>query len=675
MRRFLTNAVAATATLLLGHQIAQADPISIEDLARLPAVSNVTVTSDGNTMFALVGPSTGRDQDRPIIASWDLNDLSKPPNTVLPDGNEIEFIGLRALKDGHVFVVARKPFSGQLGGCSEGRSIGATNTWLTQFLITDASFDKFDNPFLDERGMRGFSESTKRCLRMEARGSIVSTLPLDPDNVMISRLKGRTLGSEIAKLNLASGSVDVVFKNASSRGAGYVHPADGEIMSASGIDDEGNGYELEVFVRADKGQPLEKHPALYVDLVARQEMDVIHWDNDAKVYYVSTNKFSDLRQIWAYDPAARAFVGDGPVYAHEQFEASGVRTSRRASDFGRVLGFTYMADIQRTEWVDQELGGLVLGLENAFQGQIIGVIHASDDRNRIVFSVSNSDQPPRYFILEDKGKLTPIADQRPWVDNSELRKTELVKYTARDGLELWGLLTPRAGWQPGDAPGKAIVLPHGGPWARDFGGWDSSGWIPFLTSRGFTVFQPQFRGSTGWGLDLWKAGDGRFGYEAQDDKDDAATWLVSRGYAKSDEVAIFGYSYGGYAAMAAATRANSPFQCAIAGAGYGQSQKITLALDLDRFGRMVFGEAISGRDVIKDVKNAEIPILIYHGDRDVRVPDTYGKAFYRAIRKHTDAKYVNVPDMPHSLPWTPDQHRKSLTAIENFLEDECGFEW
>ena len=672
--RNLAAGILGCGLLISSAVSANADPVPIEDLARLPAISSVSVTSDGDTMFALVGPASGGDQDRAGIASWDLNDLSKPPVTVAPDA-DTEFMFLSALKNGRVFIAARQPFTGQLAGCSEGRSIGSTRTWLMQFFISDAEFSEFESPFLDERGMRGMSDATKTCLRMEARGSIVSSLPLDPKKVLISRLEGRTFNTEIGTLDLESGQVDVIYKNTSARGAGYIDPADGEIMSASGVDARGSGFELDVFVRAGKGEPMEKHPELSVDLVERQEMSIVHWDNDAKLYYVNTNKFSDLKQIWAYDPVAREFVGDQPVFAHDDFEAGGIFRSTRESDFGRILGFNYSADITRTEWVDAEVGGIVRGLENAFQGQGIGLIYISDDRNRVVFSVSDSNQPARYFMLEDKSKLSAIAEQRPWIDASAIGKTELVKYTARDGRDLWALLTPRAGWEPGDDPGKAIVLPHGGPWARDFGGWDSSGWIAFLTSRGFTVLQPQYRGSTGWGLDFWKAGDGQFGYTAQDDKDDAAAWLVSEGYAESDAIGIFGYSYGGYAAMAAATRANSPFQCAIAGAGYGESDKINVGLDLDRYGRMVFGNAISGRDVIKDVKNSEIPILVYHGDRDVRVPDTYGKAFYRAIRSHTEAKYVNIPEMGHSLPWTPDQHRLSLSEIESFLDNECGFDW
>lgn len=671
IRDFAAGALAGS--FLLSSAIpAFAEPIPIEDLARLPAISSVSVSTDGDTMFGLVGPTAGADQDRAVLASWDLNDLTKAPVIAAPDNDGSEFTFVLGLKQGSAFVSVRKPFTGLLTGCSEGKSTGSTRTWLRQFFITDAGFENFDAPFLDERGMRGMSDATKTCLRMESRGSIISRLPLDPDHVLISRLEGRSFKTEIGKLNLKTGEVDVIFKNTDARGRGYIDPSDGDIMSASGVDEKGNAFELEMYVRAEKGADLEKHPELSVDLSDRRELSVVHWDNAAGLYYINTNKFSDKKQIYAYDPVKKAFVGDA-VFAHPDFDAGGIVTSTTA-DFGRILGFEYNADVTRIEWVDPELGGIALGLENAFKGQIIDLIHVSADRNRIVFSVEESNQPARYFLFEDKAKLTPIAAQRPWLDPADMGQTDLVTYTARDGRELLALLTPRAGWQEGDDPGQAIVLPHGGPWSRDSGGWDSSGWVPFLTSRGFTVLQPQYRGSTGWGLDLWKAGDAQFGYKAQDDKDDAAAWLVSEGYAATDKIGIFGYSYGGYAAMAAATRANSPFQCAIAGAGYGESAKINVGVDDSRYGRMVFDDAISGRDVIKDVKNSVIPILIYHGDRDVRVQDSFGKDFYNAIKRHTTAKYVNIPDMPHSLPWTPEQHRLSLSAIESFLYNECGFE-
>ena len=95
-------------------------------------------------------------------------------------------------------------------------------------------------------------------------------------------------------------------------------------------------------------------------------------------------------------------------------------------------------------------------------------------------------------------------------------------------------------------------MPHGGPWARDVLGWDL--WAQFLANRGYAVLQRQYRGSEGWGQTLWRAGDGEWGQKMQDDKDDGARWLATRGIADPDRIAIYGYSYGGFAAMAARVR-------------------------------------------------------------------------------------------------------------------------
>lgn len=673
LRSIAKFVLVTTASVMSLQAPALADPVPIEDLARLPAISSVTVSTDGETMYALIGPSTGNDQDRAVIAAWDLNDLSKPPVTAAPDGKDSEFFLLRALKNKHVLTYVRQPYTGVLRGCSEGKMTGSTRTWVNKILITDNTFSKFDEPFLELDSGKGVSKSTEICLGMEARGSVVSRLPLDPDSVIISRLDARSFENELVRYNLETGESESLFKNTSDRSAGYIDPRDGEVMSASGTDDEGGKYTLRTWLKPQKGGDLELQDELSVDLVKRQELDIIHWDQDNNRYFVLTNKFSDKKRIYAYDPATHKF-SEEPLFAHPDFDAAGVYTSQNASRFGRVLGFIYDADVSKIQWVDPEVGGLMLGLEKSFAGQHVSLIYISDDLNRVVFSTESSNEAPRYFLLQDKSKLQMIGAERPWIDTNSIGSGELVQYTARDGLTLPAILTPRAGWKPGDAPGKAVVLPHGGPWARDFGGWDASGWVPFLTSRGYTVLQPQYRGSTGWGLDLWRAGDGQFGYKAQDDDDDGAAWLVSEGYANPDQIVMFGYSYGGYAAMAATTRANSPYRCAIAGAGYAESAKINVKLDRNRFGRMVYADALSGRDVIKDVANAEIPVLIFHGDRDVRVPNKFGKAFYNAVKRYTTAKYVSIPDMPHSLPWTPAQQRKSLGAIDSFLQNECGLE-
>ncbi len=161
-------------------------------------------------------------------------------------------------------------------------------------------------------------------------------------------------------------------------------------------------------------------------------------------------------------------------------------------------------------------------------------------------------------------------------------------------------------------------MPHGGPWARDSLRFDL--WAQFLANRGYLVLQPQYRGSEGWGQKLWRAGDREWGGKMQDDKDDGAKWLVEQGLADKDRIAIYGYSYGGYAAMAAIVRPDTPYQCAISGAGLSELRYFDKVTFEGAYGREFQNPTIKGLSPLDVAKEASIPIYIFHGNRDQRVP-------------------------------------------------------
>ncbi|CAN0496765.1 unnamed protein product, partial [Scytosiphon promiscuus] len=221
-----------------------------------------------------------------------------------------------------------------------------------------------------------------------------------------------------------------------------------------------------------------------------------------------------------------------------------------SQDFGAILGFTYSGTVRETYWLDPEMKSIQDGLDAAFPGKNVAISDYTADRNRVLFAVSAADMPPAYFLLVDKSKVAVIGSQRPWIDVEDLGKSKFVYYSARDGLQIPAIITLPAGFEEGQKAKGAIIVPHGGPWARDSAGFDSSGWTQYFASRGYIIMQPQYRGSDGWGRALWRAGDGEWGQKMQDDKDDGAAWLVENGYVDADKIAIHGYSYGGFAAFA-----------------------------------------------------------------------------------------------------------------------------
>jgi dipeptidyl aminopeptidase/acylaminoacyl peptidase len=291
----------------------------------------------------------------------------------------------------------------------------------------------------------------------------------------------------------------------------------------------------------------------------------------------------------------------------------------------------------------------------------------------VIVEKSGPKQPAEYYLLTDGSKLFLLGRSRPWINTAALGDDRLVQYKARDGLMIPAFLTtpPKSVYGPGPYP--TLIEPHGGPWARDELDWDFTGWTQYFAARGYAVLRPQFRGSEGWGQKLWRAGDAEWGQKMQDDKDDGVKWLISQAIADPKRVAMFGYSYGGYAALAAAIRPNGLYQCAISGAGAGDLAALEAATFENRFQREFQHSTIRGLDALQHAKEAQIPVFLYHGDRDQTVDIEQSRKFAAALRSAgKPVRYLEIPDMGHQyVTWTPAMHERQLVVVEDFLKTGC----
>ncbi|MFI4973507.1 MAG: alpha/beta hydrolase family protein [Caulobacterales bacterium] len=298
------------------------------------------------------------------------------------------------------------------------------------------------------------------------------------------------------------------------------------------------------------------------------------------------------------------------------------------------------------DWVDPGTG-LKARIPVA-DGADVHFAGASDDLKYILVVKSGPKQPPEFYLLTDGAKLALLGKSRPWIDPAALGDTRLVEYAARDGLMIPAFLTtpPKDVFGPGPYP--TLIEPHGGPWARDDMDWDVSGWIQYFAARGFALLQPQFRGSEGWGQKLWRAGDGEWGQKMQGDNDDGVKWPIDQHIADPARVAMFGYSYGGYAALAASIRPNGLYQCTIFGAGAGDLAEIEQATFDNRFQREFQHPTIAGLDALAHAKEAKIPVMLYHGDRDQTVDVEQSRKFAAALKAAGKPyRYVEIKDMGH----------------------------
>lgn len=335
---------------------------------------------------------------------------------------------------------------------------------------------------------------------------------------------------------------------------------------------------------------------------------------------------------------------------------------------------------QRTRAVffDPRLKEVQSALESSFGKHDVSIVSADRNREKIVFSVAATGQAPGYFLFDTQtGGIGLIAWHNGALKNARLNPVSTVRYAAGDGQQIEAVVTmPRHRKDAKNLP--LVVLPHGGPWARDDADWDSYQWAQALAELGYVVLQPNFRGSTGYGMTWEKAAEGNWGYRMQDDLNDGVAFLAAKGAIDPKRVCIMGWSYGGYAAARAAQRDAATYRCAIAGAA-PVNMRAMVEYDKDYLGRYgakaALGSASTNLDDISPALHADqikIPILIVQGAKDQRVPVAQARGFVARLKRAgkvegKDFEYLEQPLNTHNLLREADRVQL-LKATKAFLD-------
>ena len=276
-----------------------------------------------------------------------------------------------------------------------------------------------------------------------------------------------------------------------------------------------------------------------------------------------------------------------------------------------------------------------------------------------------------WYLLNRKGEINLLGSSLPGLKPEMLSDVEWTSYTARDGTRIPALVTiPK-----GEGPFPLVVHPHGGPVARDYWGFDL--WAQLLAHHGYLVVQPQFRISQGFGRKHLEAGYGRWGLEMQDDLDDVIGYLEKRGLADPERVAIFGWSYGGYASFVGSFRDPNPYSCAIAGAGVADVPYFRAWLaDQGDFAEASYRKTIGGINPLDHVDSVDVPILVIHGDKDERVPVAESRKFVKELKKfNKQHKYIELKGANHFFGTIYYRHwMEMFPAMLDWLDNTCGLQ-
>lgn len=589
---------AAAAVCVVAHGAAAAPPPA-SAFGRVPAVVDAEISPNGQRVAILGGTSEQR-----IIS---IATIDQPGLPILQLGS-VEATRLRWAGDG--FVIASVAYW---------EKSDAQRSYRIERHIAVTPEAKAVSRFFDNLTTTQFLANGQPIAGVTAGASpriIVNDLveSLGAQGTMNTRMKRKGL------------------ENASVRALWSIDPATGKGRVVERGDPDTQGWEVDL-----AGE-------------ARIRRDVDELTHRRAIFGRAKGK-SQWTQLWAEGPAGPEYhvLGysdpDDAVY----LEKDGKIVRRRLADGGEesvsdsgtaaqliwdtyrntVAGVASGSDRVSTQWLDPEVGAAHGVMSRAFKGKDVSLAGWSIDRQRFMARVAAPSSPGVWYLYDRARKeISPLGAEYPELEGVTLGTTRWTSYKARDGLEIPAFVTV----PPGAAPKSKlplIVLPHGGPAARD--SFDFDFIAQFLATRGYVVLQPQFRGSAGFGPAFQEAGKGEWGGKMQTDLLDGIAALTATGEIDSGRVCIVGASFGGYAALAGATLHPDAYKCAASIAGISDlGQLVTEEARL-------FGRSIAGFDELREelgvadrgkleatsparhAAAAKAPILLIHGDQDTVV--------------------------------------------------------
>lgn len=340
-----------------------------------------------------------------------------------------------------------------------------------------------------------------------------------------------------------------------------------------------------------------------------------------------------------------------------------------------VIGYRYTDDLRRDFYIRAPFDQIATEIQDALQVDSVVLTSWSKDRTLFTIRAITAGRPDQYFLYDlEEPSLSPVGGEAPWLDGEPLGEVQSFEYAARDGMTLYGYMTLPPGVSEGPLP--MVLLPHGGPEARDTAHYD---WLAqAIASQGYLVLQPNFRGSSGYGQAYRDAGFGEFGGKMIEDIIDAADWAQGTGLAAGDKYCVIGASYGGYAAMMSYLRDPEGVHCVVSINGVSNPSSLAGAYDRDGIGFAYWEQYMGDQYKISDAARVAMTpldrsseftaaILLMHGREDTVVPVSQSRAMNTKLKTQSNFRYAEIEGDDHFLSST-DSRVHVLNETLGFLE-------
>lgn len=472
--------------------------------------------------------------------------------------------------------------------------------------------------------------------------NVIDYLPDDPEHILVAVDFDIQTMPSVYKVNVNTAKKSRIIKG-KRQIRDWISDRQGRVRIGEGYDYD-NG-DVVIYERKDDDTDLRK--IFEYNAFKQNQISILGFDIDPNILYYRTYK-GDKLALYSLNLTS---MEKTLVFEDENYDVDGSLVySSKTND---VIGIRHAQADHGIHYFKNGRTAFHKGLDKALPETINYIRSFSRDENRYILYIENDNIPGVYMIGDREQKsLFPLFETYPLLPPESIADNKKVTYTTRDGLEIEGYLTlPLFG----KAPYSTVIHPHGGPGARDYDGFDY--WTAFMSHRGYAVFRPNFRGSSGYGKEFSDAQMRGWGLEMQDDISDATQWLIKEGIAKKDKICIVGASYGGYAATMATVKTPDLFACAVSFAGVTHLPKLAY-----RQGKFLGGDLIAENQIGEDsddlkarspyynAEKVKTPTLLVHGYED-RVVNVEQSRLYAEELEDLDkpVKYVELETADHYL--------------------------
>jgi dipeptidyl aminopeptidase/acylaminoacyl peptidase len=648
--RALSSALFGVLILGCGFAAAaQAAPPPPAEVYAAPAQVRLAALSPSGRYIAVVSQQNNLD----VLRVYDADDLKGGWKA---QANVMELANVRWLQwkgdDRIVFSEIMPAFFGS--------SAGGRMVQKTQLYSIDRQLKKFIN--LSARP-KNWTEQPN------IQDDVVSFLPGDPNHILVSIDWRSPIYPAVRKVDVRDGSSDIL-QDRDSRVLGWV------------ADDAG-------VPRLAYGDPTKKGPGLYrvgakgaltpfEPKGTGDTFQVLGFDRTPDRLVVLSDHEGGTAGLYVYDLGKDAFTER--LFKDPAHDVDDVVWS---FDHSTVAGAEYDVDVSQQSIIDPAYRKTLDDVEAIVGKKGLAVLSATPDGRRLVVASEESGRPVETWWVDLAAhEARPFVRANPALDAAQMAKVEAVTFKARDGVDIPGYVTLPVGVaRLADLKGAPFVLmPHGGPQSRADADFDFE--TQFIASRGYAVFEPNFRGSSGYGAAFQAAGRRAWGEVVQDDLADAAGWLTAQGYADKDRMCVAGWSFGGYAALMASIRHAPLFKCAVSVAGPSDLELLiqndAVYYGGDHEAQILIGRAWKDRARLHEdspvLHASEVgpPVLLVHGRADWTVLVDHSRFMDTALKgagKKVD--YLELPLANHSLSREADR-LAYLKALDAFLAANLG---